>query len=41
MSELGLQPDPEIEELLKGDYPFLPKPTASYYADWERRLPKS
>lgn len=41
VSELGLQPDPEIEELLKGDYPFLPKPTASYYADWERRLLKS
>jgi NitT/TauT family transport system substrate-binding protein len=38
--ELGLQPDLEIENMLKGDYPFLPKPTASYYADWERRLLK-
>ncbi len=38
--ELGLQPDPEIANMLKGDYPFLPKPAASYYADWERRLLK-
>jgi NitT/TauT family transport system substrate-binding protein len=38
--ELGLQPDPEIESMLKGDYPFLPKPAASYYADWELRLLK-
>ena len=41
VSELDLQPNPEIEELLKGDYPFLPKPTASYYADWERPLLKT
>jgi len=40
VEELGLQPDPEIETMLKGDYPFLPKPVASYYADWERRLLK-
>ena len=39
--ELGLQPDPEIENMLKGDYPFLPRPAASYYADWERRLLKT
>jgi NitT/TauT family transport system substrate-binding protein len=39
--ELGLQPDPEIERMLKGDYPFLPKPVESYYADWERRLLKT
>ena len=38
--ELGLQHDPEIERMLKGDYPFLPKPVESYYADWERRLLK-
>jgi hypothetical protein len=38
--ELGLQPDPEIENMLKGDYPFLPKPATSYYADWEPRLLK-
>jgi len=36
--ELGLHHDPEIERMLKGDYPFLPKPVESYYADWERRL---
>jgi ABC-type nitrate/sulfonate/bicarbonate transport system substrate-binding protein len=39
--ELGLQPDPEIEKILKGDYPLLPKPVESYYADWERRLLKT
>ncbi len=39
--ELGLQPDPEIEMMLKGEYPFLPKPVDTYYADWERRLLKS
>lgn len=39
--ELGLQTDPEIEKMLKGDYPLLPKPVDSYYADWERRLLKS
>ena len=40
VEELGLEPDPEIEKMLKGDYPFLPKPVESYYADWERRLLK-
>ena len=40
VEELGLQPDPEIEKMLKGDYPFLPKPVESYYADWERQLLK-
>jgi ABC-type nitrate/sulfonate/bicarbonate transport system substrate-binding protein len=37
---LGMQPDPEIERMLTGEYPLLPKPNASYYADWERRIPK-
>ena len=36
VEELGLQPDPEIEAMLKGGYPLLPKPVESYYADWER-----
>ena len=40
VEELGLEPDPEIEKMLKGDYPFLPKPVESYYAYWERRLLK-
>ena len=40
VEELGLEPDPEIEKMLQGDYPLLPKPVASYYADWERRLLK-
>jgi hypothetical protein len=39
--EVNLQPDREITSMLKGAYPFLPKPNASYYADWERRLLKS
>jgi NitT/TauT family transport system substrate-binding protein len=34
---LGLQPDPDIDAMLKGEYPFLPKPAPNYYADWERR----
>jgi hypothetical protein len=38
VEELGPQPDPDMEAMLKGDYPFLPKPVESYYADWERRL---
>lgn len=38
---MGLEPDPEIAEMLKGDYPFLPKPAASYYSDWERRMLKT
>ena len=38
---LDLEPDPEIEGMLKGDYPFLTKPAASYYADWERRMLKT
>jgi NitT/TauT family transport system substrate-binding protein len=40
VEELGLQPDPEIIKMLKGDYPFLPKPVEGYYADWERQLLK-
>jgi ABC-type nitrate/sulfonate/bicarbonate transport system substrate-binding protein len=40
VEELGLQPDPEIEKMLKGEYPFLPKSVDSYYADWERRILK-
>jgi sulfonate transport system substrate-binding protein len=40
VEELGTQPDPEIESMLKGEYPFLPNPVASYYSDWERRLLK-
>ncbi len=41
VEELGLQPDPEIEKMLKGEYPLLPKPLDSYYADWERRIIKT
>jgi NitT/TauT family transport system substrate-binding protein len=40
LEELGWQPDPQVEAMLKGEYPLLPKPAASYYADWERRLLK-
>jgi len=41
VEELGLQPDPEIEKMLKGEYPLLPKPVDSYYTDWERRILKT
>ncbi len=41
VEELGLQPDPEIEKMLKGEYPLLPKSVDSYYADWERRILKT
>jgi sulfonate transport system substrate-binding protein len=41
LAELGEQKDAQIEAMLKGEYPLLPKPAASYYADWERRLLKA
>jgi ABC-type nitrate/sulfonate/bicarbonate transport system substrate-binding protein len=41
LEELGEQKDPQIEAMLKGEYPLLPKPAASYYADWEHRLVKA
>lgn len=41
LEELGEQKDEEIEAMLKGEYPLLPRPPASYYADWERRLVKA
>jgi sulfonate transport system substrate-binding protein len=37
VEELGLQPDPDIEAMLKGNYGFLPKPVPEYYAEWERQ----
>jgi NitT/TauT family transport system substrate-binding protein len=40
LEELGLQADEAIETMLKGEYPLLPKPVASYYADWERKALK-
>lgn len=40
LQELGEQKDPEIEAMLKGEYPLLPRPPASYYADREHRLVK-
>jgi ABC-type nitrate/sulfonate/bicarbonate transport system substrate-binding protein len=40
LAELGEQKDEQIEAMLKGEYPLLPKPPASYYADWEHRLAK-
>jgi ABC-type nitrate/sulfonate/bicarbonate transport system substrate-binding protein len=39
--ELGLQPDEPVTAMLRGEYPLLPKPVASYYADWERRILKA
>jgi ABC-type nitrate/sulfonate/bicarbonate transport system substrate-binding protein len=40
LAALGEERDAPIEAMLKGDYPLLPKPAASYYADWERRIVK-
>jgi ABC-type nitrate/sulfonate/bicarbonate transport system substrate-binding protein len=37
VESLGLQPDPDIDAMLKGEYPFLSKPVPDYYADWERQ----
>jgi len=41
VEKLGIEPDPVIEKMLKAEYPLLPKPVESYYADWERHLLKS
>jgi NitT/TauT family transport system substrate-binding protein len=41
LEELDEQKDPQIEAMLRGEYPLLPKPAANYYADWERRLVKA
>jgi ABC-type nitrate/sulfonate/bicarbonate transport system substrate-binding protein len=41
LEELSEQKDEEVETMLKGEYPLLPSPPASYYADWERRLMKA
>jgi sulfonate transport system substrate-binding protein len=40
VEKLGIEPDPVIEKMLVAEYPLLPKPDATYYADWERRLLK-
>ena len=41
VEKLGIEPDPVIEKMLKAEYPLLPKPVESYYADWERHLLRS
>ena len=41
LAELGEEKDEPIEAMLKGEYPLLSKPAASYYADWEHRLVKA
>jgi hypothetical protein len=40
VEKLGVEPDPVIEKMLIAEYPLLPKPDDTYYADWERRLLK-
>jgi ABC-type nitrate/sulfonate/bicarbonate transport system substrate-binding protein len=40
VEELGLQADDQIEAMLKGEYPLLPRPVASYYAEWEKKMLK-
>jgi sulfonate transport system substrate-binding protein len=41
VEKLGIEPDQVVEKMLTAEYPLLPKPNATYYADWERRLQKS
>jgi NitT/TauT family transport system substrate-binding protein len=40
VEQLGLQADDQIDGMLKGDYPLLPMPVASYYAEWEKKALK-
>lgn len=40
VEELGLQADDQIEAMLKGEYPLLSRPVASYYAEWEKKMLK-
>jgi ABC-type nitrate/sulfonate/bicarbonate transport system substrate-binding protein len=40
LEELGTQSDDQIDAMLTGDYPLLPNPIASYYADWENKARK-
>lgn len=36
LEALGLQADDQVEAMLKGEYPLLSRPVASYYAEWEK-----
>jgi NitT/TauT family transport system substrate-binding protein len=40
VEQLGLQADDQIDGMLKGEYPLLPMPVASYYAEWEKKALK-
>jgi ABC-type nitrate/sulfonate/bicarbonate transport system substrate-binding protein len=37
LEQLGLQADEQVEGMLRGEYPLLPMPVASYYAEWEKK----
>jgi ABC-type nitrate/sulfonate/bicarbonate transport system substrate-binding protein len=38
IEQLGLQADEQVEGMLMGEYPLLPMPVASYYAEWEKKV---
>jgi ABC-type nitrate/sulfonate/bicarbonate transport system substrate-binding protein len=38
VEEVGFDPDPAIEQMLRATYPMLKQPVEHYYAEWERRL---
>lgn len=38
LESIGIQPDPVVQNMLRANYPLLPKPAASYHADWETAL---
>ncbi|CAM5372508.1 ABC transporter substrate-binding protein [Eoetvoesiella caeni] len=40
LDELGWSEDSVVSDMLQSSYPLLPKPTADYYASWERKLLK-
>ena len=38
LEELGWSKDRVVQDMLRADYPLLPKPPEAYYADWEKKL---
>jgi sulfonate transport system substrate-binding protein len=38
LDAVGVEPDPEVAEMLKGTYPQLPEPPEKFYGDWEPRM---
>jgi NitT/TauT family transport system substrate-binding protein len=36
LHELGIAPDPVVNDMREAQYPLLPKPAEAYHADWEK-----